>query len=116
MGVPSTATPLVSSTARAGSVTVTPPTVTRPRTISFSAARRDATPEWARYFASRMRITVPHWTRGPEASRKRAGGSRRAALPAAADLGMDRARRRLLRRYDEPAGRAARAARRRGAT
>src|SRR3954452_4472883 len=57
---PSTATPLDSSTSRAGSVTTAPPTVTRPFAISFSAARRDATPLWARYFASRMRLTLPH--------------------------------------------------------
>ena len=49
---PSTRTSLDSSTSRAGSVTVAPPTLTRPFAISFSAARREATPEWARYLAS----------------------------------------------------------------
>src|SRR5829696_7007696 len=53
-GRPSTSTPLSSSTSRAGSVTGSPPTLTLPSAISPSAARRDATPAWARYFASRM--------------------------------------------------------------
>src|SRR3954462_5202069 len=58
---PSTATPLDSSTSRPGSVTTEPPPVTRPFAISFSAARRDATPEWARYFASRIEpLSVAH--------------------------------------------------------
>ena len=48
-------TPLVSSTSRAGSVTSRPPTLTRPEAISFSAARREATPLWARYLASARR-------------------------------------------------------------
>src|SRR5436853_264817 len=41
-------------TSRAGSVTTSPSTVTRPAKISVSAARREATPLWARCLASRM--------------------------------------------------------------
>src|SRR3954470_12637208 len=54
-GSPSTATPLAASTSRAGSVTTSPPTVTRPLLTSASARRREAMPAWARYLASRMR-------------------------------------------------------------
>src|SRR3954447_17661652 len=114
-GAPSTSTPLCWSTSRAGSVTRSPPTVTRPAAISFSPPRREATPEWARYFASRMRITVPHWERGPEAARRRAGRRRRALVPNSPDLGVDRARRSLVRGHDESPRRAARAAANRGA-
>src|SRR3954447_18791202 len=113
--VPSISTPLCSSTSRAGSVTRSPATLTRPAAISFSAARRDATPEWARYFPSRMRITVPHWSRGPESPARRARRRGRADLPHGPDLGVDRAGGTLLRSDDEPAGRTALAARGRGA-
>ena len=41
------------ATSRAGSVTTAPSTVTRPSATIRSAARREATPAWARYFASR---------------------------------------------------------------
>ena len=51
---PSNATPLEASTSRAGSVTTRSATVTRPAAISRSAARRDATPQWARYLTSRI--------------------------------------------------------------
>src|SRR5947208_65354 len=49
---PFTSTAAPSSTSRAGSVTTSPPTRTFPAAISSSAARRDAMPAWARYFAS----------------------------------------------------------------
>src|SRR3954471_10405192 len=51
---PSTAIRSVPVTARAGSVTVAPSTVTRPAAIIASAARRDATPAWARGLARRI--------------------------------------------------------------
>src|SRR4051794_2930568 len=107
---PSTATPLDSSTSRAGSRTTEPPTVTRPFAISFSAARRDATPEWARYFASRTPDTLPHLPRGPEAARRHPRRRRGAALPPHADLGVDGPRRTRLRGDDERPRDAARAA------
>src|SRR3954469_24311385 len=50
----STATPLDAVTERAGSVTTSPSTITRPSAISRSAARREATPAWARNFARRI--------------------------------------------------------------
>src|SRR4051812_28191059 len=55
---PSTATPLDSSTSRAGSVTTSPPTVTRPSRTTSSAPRREATPAWARNLARR---TLRSW-------------------------------------------------------
>src|SRR5437660_6333892 len=53
-GLPSTATASSGVTSRAGSVTVSPPTVTRPARMISSAARRDATPAAARYLARRI--------------------------------------------------------------
>src|SRR5207245_9535453 len=50
---PSSATRLCSPTAIAGSLAVYPSTLTRPAAISASAERREATPAWARYLASR---------------------------------------------------------------
>ena len=46
-------------TPRAGSVTVSPSTVTRPSAIITSAARRDATPAWARCLARRIAAKLP---------------------------------------------------------
>src|SRR3954469_906120 len=108
-GEPSTATPLDSSTSRAGSAPTSPPTLTRPFAISFSAARRDATPEWARYFASRTPDTLPHLPGGPEAPRRHARRRWRAALPPRPDLGVDRPGRGVLRGHDERPRRTARA-------
>src|SRR3954452_23507105 len=45
---------LRSSTSRAGSVMTEPSTVTRPSNMIVSEARREATPEWARYLARRI--------------------------------------------------------------
>src|SRR5215216_6567013 len=63
---PFTATPLPASTSRAGSVTFSPATVTRPAAISSSARRLEATPQWARYFARRMGdLSSPNELRRP---------------------------------------------------
>ena len=49
-----------SSTSRAGSVTTLPSTRTRPPAPAARRARREATPAWARYFASRIsRLRLP---------------------------------------------------------
>src|SRR3954471_1443081 len=61
-GRPSMATPLSSSTSRAGSLTRSPATVICPAAISSSARRRDATPQWARYLARRI---APRASAGP---------------------------------------------------
>src|SRR6266511_3096630 len=53
-GRPSASTVFEPSTSRAGSLTVFPSTVTRPAAINSSARRREATPQCARYFASRI--------------------------------------------------------------
>src|SRR5829696_7627464 len=45
-----------SETSRAGSRTNSPPTVTRPANTSCSAARREATPAWARNLARRISL------------------------------------------------------------
>src|SRR6185437_7223605 len=55
---PSTATGMLPSTSRAGSRTTSSPTVTRPANTSCSEARREATPAWARYLASRTAATI----------------------------------------------------------
>src|SRR5262245_21705664 len=54
--LPSTLTAWESSTSRAGSVITLPSTVTRPSAMIASEARREATPEWARYLASRIAL------------------------------------------------------------
>src|SRR4051794_27299584 len=104
-GAPSTATSLLSSTSRAGSVTASPPTVTRPARTMSSAARREATPAWARYLARRIR-----WRKhGPRAAAAHIGRPRRAPLPRRPGVVVDRPRGRLVRRDDQRRRRAARA-------
>ena len=53
-------TRLCSPTSRAGSVTTSPPTRTRPAAISVSAERREAAPAWARYLARRIQMQRLH--------------------------------------------------------
>ena len=73
--------------------------------MSRSAARREATPAWARYFASRTARDVsalgwPPAPRGPRRSSTRRSPPRRAGLPRPPGVGRGRARRAGLRRDD----------------
>ena len=93
-----------------------PPTVTRPSAISRSAARREATPAWARNLASRIAGRLPHCgAMDLELLDADARRARRAALPRPPGVGVGRPRRARLRGDDEPAARAARGARGRAA-
>src|SRR5947209_7566573 len=107
-------TALLSETSTAGSVTGCPSTLTRPAAIRRSDARRDATPELARYLTRRIKRSRYRCARGPRPARTQPERVGRAALPRTADLGMDRARRRL-RRDDKRPGGAEGASRARGA-
>ena len=111
-------TRLRSSTSRAGSRTISPSTRTRPATISVSAARREATPAWARYLARRIGC---HHRGQPRRDRPRPqdmdlqlldqtlAAHGRAALPRRPGVGVGgRAARRGYEADDQPAAGAAR--------
>src|SRR6185312_957185 len=104
------------------------PTATRPSATICSAARREATPAWARRLASltagvpgngSSAATIglrpplpPALAHGPQRTRHDPRRARRAALPRPPGVGVDGPRRRGLRGDDRSARRAPRAARR----
>ena len=103
---PSTSIASSGSTSRAGSSSTAPSTATRPaRTIS-SAARREATPDVARYLA--RRIACHHRQHGHDVAGAPARRARAAALPHRPDLEVGGAGRRRLLLDDRPAAQPAR--------
>src|SRR5579875_4207878 len=104
----------------AGSVTVSPSTVTRPAAMSVSLARREATPAAAMNFCRRIARAWQagggcfHTCDGSRAALPHADRAGRAALPRHAGVALGGVGRGGLCGDDRPAARAARGARRAG--